>query len=168
MRQMERTLAVINELEKGGLVSRYAIGGAMGATFYVEPMVTFDLDVFVVLPTDSGGLLTLAPIYEALRSRGYQEEGECIVIEGIPVQFLPAYNSLLEEALAEARETMYADVPTRVLRVEHLLAIALQTGRPKDHERIRLFLKEADLDRPYLAAILKRHDLEKLWEMVNG
>lgn len=164
---MEKTLAVINELEKAGLLSRYAIGGAMGATFYVEPLVTFDLDVFVVLPTGPGGLLTLAPIYEALRARGYHEEGECILVEGIPVQFLPAYNPLLEEALAEARETMYAEVPTRVLRVEHLLAIALQTGRPKDHERIQLFLKEAVLDRAYLTGIVTRHGLEESWKKVK-
>ncbi len=164
---MEKTLTVINELEKAGFVSRYARGGAMGATFYVEPVVTFDLDVFVVLPTGPGALLSLAPIYEKLRSRGYQEEGACIIIEGIPVQFLPAYNPLLEEALAEARETTYAEVPTRVLSVEHLLAIALQTGRPKDHERIQLFLKEAELDRPYLAALLQRHGLEELWKKVK-
>ncbi len=164
---MEKTLAVINGLEKVGLLSRYAIGGAMGATFYVEPLVTFDLDVFVVLPTGLGGLLTLSPIYETLRSRGYTEEGECILVEGIPVQFLPAYNPLLEEALTEARETMYADVSTRVLRVEHLLAIALQTGRPKDHERIQLFLREATLDHAYLAGIIKRHGLEKLWGKVK-
>jgi len=164
---MEKTLAVINELEKAGLLSRYAIGGAMGATFYVEPLVTFDLDVFVVLPTGPGGLLTLTPIYETLRARGYHEEGECVLVEGIPVQFLPAYNPLLEEALAEARETMYADVPTRVLRVEHLLAIALQTGRLKDHERIQLFLKEAELDHTYLAGVIKRHGLEGRWKKVR-
>src|SRR5207247_6837240 len=126
---METTLQVLNDLERAGCVSRYAIGGAMGAMFYVEPVLTFDLDVFVVLPQAGGGLLTLAPLYEALRARGYHEEKECVNIEGVPVQFLPAYNALLEEALAEARETRYEATPTRVLRAEHLLAIALQTGR---------------------------------------
>jgi hypothetical protein len=43
---MERTLQVLNELEKSGVLTRYAIGGAMGATFYIEPVLTFDLDVF--------------------------------------------------------------------------------------------------------------------------
>lgn len=42
---MERTLQVLNELERDGIMSRYAIGGAMGATFYVEPLLTFDLDI---------------------------------------------------------------------------------------------------------------------------
>ena len=121
----------------------------MGATFYIEPVLTFDLDVFVVLPQTSGGL----------RARGYREEKECVNIEGVPVQFLPAYNALLEEALAEARETRYEATPTRVLRAEHLLAIALQTGRDKDRERVRLLREQASLDQKYLAAVLARHGL---------
>src|SRR5437867_2115901 len=153
---METTLQVLNDLERAGVVSRYAIGGAMGAMFYVEPVLTFDLDVFVVLPQAGGGLLTLAPLYEALRARGYHEEKECVNIEGVPVQFLPAYNALLEEALAEARETRYEATTTRVLRAEHLLAIALQTGRDKDRERVRLLREQASLDQKYLAAVLAR------------
>ncbi len=115
---MQGTLQVLNELERVGVLGRYAIGGAMGATFYVEPLLTFDLDVFVVLPRAGGGLLSLAPLYEALRARGYAEEGECVMIEGVPVQFLPAYNALLEEALAQARETAYDETLTRVLRAD--------------------------------------------------
>src|SRR6266705_5832438 len=112
---MQGTLQVLNELERAGVLGRYAIGGAMGATFYVKPLLTFDLDVFVVRPQAGGGLLSLAPLYEALRARGYHEEKECVNIEGVPVQFLPAYNALVEEALAEAREMMYETTPTRVL-----------------------------------------------------
>lgn len=160
---METTLQVLNDLERAGVVSRYAIGGAMGATFYAEPLLTFDLDVFVVLAQTRGGMLTLEPLYEALRARGYREEDECVNIEGVPVQFLPAYNALLEEALAEARDTQYEDTPTRVLRAEHLVAIALQTGRDKDRERVRLLREQAGLDPNYLAAVLARHGLETQW-----
>jgi hypothetical protein len=158
---MEKTLQVLNALERDGIISRYAIGGAMAATFYAEPVLTLDLAIFVVLPETAGGFLTLiTPLYDDLRRRGYPEEGECVLIEGIPVQFLPAYNALLEEALAEARETLYDRTPTRVLRAEHLVAIALQTGREKDHERVRVLKEQAPLDRAYLAAILARHGLE--------
>ena len=114
---VKRTIEVLNELEQQGVFSRYAIGGAMGAIFYTEPFLTFDLDVFVVLPAAGGGLLTLAPIYDALRARGYIEQAnECVIVEGVPVQFLPAYNSLVEEALNHAQNTTYENVPTRVLR----------------------------------------------------
>ncbi len=51
---MKRTLHVLNELEQERIFARYAIGGAMGATFYVEPLLTFDLDIFVLLPTTRG------------------------------------------------------------------------------------------------------------------
>ena len=160
---MKRTLQILNELERDGVFDRYAIGGAMGATFYVEPLLTFDLDVFVVLPQSAADLLSLAPLYEALRARGYAEEGECVLIEGVPVQFLPAYNDLLEEALREARDTLYEETPTRVVRAEHLIAICLQTGRDKDRERLRIFREQAGLDMSYLAAVLQRHGLEGKW-----
>ena len=161
---MKRTLQVLNELELGGVIDRYAIGGAMGATFYVEPLLTFDLDVFVVLPQSAAGLLSLAPLYEALLARGYIEEGECVLIEGVPVQFLPAYNALLEEALREARETLYEEVPTRVVRAEHLIVVCLQTGRDKDRERVRIFREQAELDLKYLTEVLQRHGLEAKWK----
>jgi hypothetical protein len=161
---MKRTLQVLNELERGGVIERYAIGGAMGATFYVEPLLTFDLDVFVILRQNISGLLSLAPLYEALRARGYTEEGECVVVEGVPVQFLPAYNSLLEEALREARQTLYEEVSTKVVRAEHLIAICLQTGRDKDRERVRIFREQAELDMGYLTGVLQRHGLEGKWK----
>jgi len=90
-------------------------------------------------------------------------EGECVTIEGVPVQFLPAYNPLLKEALAEARETLYKQTPTRVLRAEHLVAVAVQTGREKDRQRVRLLREQVVLDHGYLAAVLSRHGLEAKW-----
>ena len=90
------------------------------------------------------------------------------MIEGVPVQFLPAYNALLEEALAQARETAYDKTPTRVLRAEHLAAICLQTGRDKDRERVRILRAQAKLDMDYLAGVLTRHQLEAKWNEWKG
>lgn len=162
---MKRTLEILNELEREGAFSRYAIGGAMAATFYTEPVLTFDLDVFVVLSRGTGQLISMAPVYEALRSRGYGEEKETVIIEGVPVQFLPAYNALVEEALNQAREIDYDGVPARVLRAEHLIAIGLQTGRAKDRARVAMLREQASLDLNLLADILKRHQLEEKWTL---
>jgi hypothetical protein len=63
---MEQTLAVINQLEREGLIGRYAIGGAVAATRYIEPIQTYDLDIFVVLPVAPSGLISLTPIYSYL------------------------------------------------------------------------------------------------------
>ncbi len=160
---MKGTIEVLNELEREGVFARYGIGGAMAATFYAEPMLTFDLDVFVMLQPANEVLLSLTPIYEALRCRGYLENAECVLIEGVPVQFMPAFNSLLEEALREAKDVMYEDAPTRVLRAEHLVAICLQTGREKDRERVRLLRAQAELDHQLLRRVLERYDLSEKW-----
>ena len=156
---MKATLAVLNDLVAHGSLGRYAIGGAMGAMFYVEPVATYDLDIFVVLPTTSVGLVTLTPLYDALRQRGYEPQAEHVVIEGVPVQFLPAYNDLIEEALDQARDVEVDGVPTRVLRIEHLICVAVQTNRPKDRERVRLLTQEAEVAPDLLADICARHGL---------
>jgi len=162
---VRRTLEILNELEREGVFSRYAIGGAMAATFYTEPVLTFDLSVFVLLSVSPGKLVSLAPIYEALRARGYGEEKETVVIEGVPVQFLPAYNALIEETVAQAREIDYEGVPARVAQAEHLIAICLQTGRAKDRARVAMLREQAHLDHELLADILKRHQLEDAWKL---
>jgi len=37
---MEKALKVINDLEKAGVIGKYAIGGVIGAMFYAEPTAT--------------------------------------------------------------------------------------------------------------------------------
>jgi hypothetical protein len=37
---MRRTLEVLNEIVAAGMLKTYAIGGAMAAVFYTEPMLT--------------------------------------------------------------------------------------------------------------------------------
>jgi hypothetical protein len=161
---MEKTLTVINQLEQDGLIGRYAIGGAVAATRYIEPVQTYDLDVFVILPVSPSGLVSLTPLYTSLTQRGYTPQGEGIVIEGWPVQFLPVHDELTEEALAEAVEVEFGSTPTRVLSAEHLAAIMLKTGRPKDHARLIQFFEFHALDRAIVEAILARHDLTPKWE----
>jgi hypothetical protein len=50
-----------------------------------------------------------------------------------------------------------------VLRAEHLAAICVQAGRPKDRERARLLREQAALDEDYLTALLARHGLAGKW-----
>jgi hypothetical protein len=77
-------------------------------------------------------LLSVSPIYDYLTARGHKLEREYIVIAGWPIRFLPPNNALVEEALEQAVETQVEGVRTWVMTAEHLVAIALQTGRAKD------------------------------------
>jgi hypothetical protein len=162
---MKATLAVINQMQADGVIGRYAIGGAVAATFYLEPSATLDIDIFVSFKHGQGSfLLTLAPVYDYLAARGCQTKGEYIIIEGWQVQFLAPSDALGEEALAQAIETRLDAVPTWVMTAEHLVALALQLGRPKDFTRILQFIEAGVLDSNQLDPILARHGLLAKWE----
>jgi hypothetical protein len=173
---MKQTLAVINAMAADGVIGRYAISGAIAAYNYVEAAVTDDLDILVAFnkapEQRQSGLVTLGPIYSYLKARGYHEHRkEGIVIEGWPVQFLPVANALDEEALAQAEEIeirfeeIEGAVRTRILRPEHLVATALQVGRPKDFIRITQFLEENAVGLTALCEVLDRHGLTEMWRL---
>lgn len=120
-----------------------------------------DLDVFVLF-TDTASLIPLQPIYEALSIRGYLPDKrmpECIDIDGTPVQFLPVYNNLLEEAIGHAVSFDYDGVPTKVLPAEYLAAISVQTGRAKDKLRVQAFVDWEGFDRKLFKDICVSHGL---------
>ena len=91
-------------------------------------------------------------------------EGEYIVVAGWPVQFLPAANPLIEEAVAEAVEKVVGGASTRVFTAEHLAAIALQTSRAKDKARLLQFIETGVLDPARFQNILARHSLQQAWQ----
>ena len=53
------------------------LSAAGGATFYLEPVTTLDVDIFVAFRSEPGQLiLSVRPIYEYLTARGCSIEGE--------------------------------------------------------------------------------------------
>ena len=161
---MEKIFAVVNDMEAAGVIGRYAIGGAIGAIFWIEPFTTKDVDVFVALPASPGGtLLTLGPIYEYLLARGYRPQGQFVVIEGWQVEFVPPATPLVEEALAQAVQRDVNGVLTRVFTAEHLAAICLEVGRTKDHDRISRFIEQEVLEGEKFESVLCRHGLLEKW-----
>lgn len=144
---MKQTLDVINRMEADGIVSRYAIAGAVAAYNYIEPTLTEDLDILISFDSDldrpQSALITLQPVFTYLKQHGYDQfRAEGILIEGWPVQLLPVSDALDAEALAQSIETeiQFPDtdksVRTRLLRAEHVVATAVRVGRPKDYIRI--------------------------------
>jgi hypothetical protein len=162
---MKATLEAINQMQTDGVIGKYAIGGAVGATFYLQPAATLDVDIFVTLPTSPGGLLlSLAPIYDYLKASGGKVEDEYIVIGDWPVQFLPPSDELEREAVAESVSATVEGVQTWVMTAEHLVAIALRTGRTKDYNRILQFIEQDAVDRGKLQGVLERHELASRWQ----
>ena len=151
-------------MEQTGLIGKYCIGGGIATVFYVEPLLTYDLDIFFTPAEEKKGIITLSPIYDYLKKRGYRTYKEHIIIEEIPVQFIPVYNKLVKEAVENAAEIKYKNTNARVLKAEYLIAIMLQTFRPKDKERIVKIMDESKINKKYLKEILGKYKLNEKFE----
>lgn len=161
---IQEVLRTMNQMVADGIIQRYAVGGAVGATFYLEPVSTLDVDIFVELHAAPGSkLLSLDPILSYLRERGCKMEGEHILISDWPVQFIPPTGPLTEEALDNAKEIEVAGLSVRVFTPDYLAAIALQTGRAKDKARVLQFVEAGVLDSTKFEQLIERHQLSGEW-----
>ncbi len=154
---MDKTLKIIKELKTRKIIQDFSIGGGIAVLYYVEPLLTYDLDIFFIPVEDS--IDVLAPIYDYLKDKGCKTQGEHILIEGVPVQFIPVYNELVKEAVLRTAEVKYGRMKTKVIGLEYLVAIMLQTNRAKDRERLVKIFHEAKVDLQLLKRVLKKFNL---------
>jgi hypothetical protein len=118
------------------------------------------LDIFVILVKEiKGGVINLSPIYEHLKKRGCFWKGQWIVIEGIPVDIIPA-DALEKEAVESAQDTEYEGAKTKVITPEYLVVLLLRAGRNKDIRKIEMLLEQAKIDMGNLDKILKKYRLD--------
>jgi hypothetical protein len=69
-------ISELNRLLANGLVTGYAVGGAVAAQAYIETSSTEDIDVFLVVAGDEAkGLAPLSRIWPALIANGLQQDG---------------------------------------------------------------------------------------------
>lgn len=156
---MKEAIKALNQLVENNLIEDYAIGGAIGAAFYIEAVRTEDVDFFVVLkPEDDKSFLPFKNIYPFLiEKHGGIENKEHIIIGNWPIQLLPVHNDLLKEALKDSRECTFQGEKTKVLSPEYICALALQLGRTKDYIRYEDFVKAKKVDEDKLSSIMKKH-----------
>lgn len=160
--EIKKTFTVLNKMVADGAIENYAVGGAIAAVFYVEAFSTEDLDVFVPAPQDR--LIIELPGLDYLKARGYTTfEKEGIVVEGWPVQFLPATTPLEHEAYLNAQMIDFNEIGVRVVLPEHLVAIMLSVGREKDIARLRMFLSQEAVNLAALKDVINRHGLSTKW-----
>jgi len=155
-------LRVLNDMKRARVVEEYAVAGAMAMVLWAEPVPTFDLDVLVFLPGDEGPIVSLAPIYDWAADRGYSTHAEHVLIEGVPVRFLPAHDELADEAIEWAATLEYEGVSVRVVRPENLVALYLEHGARtlKRRERAAALRESPAVDVAALDGLLKRFGLE--------
>ena len=159
---MKEVAELLNAMRDAGVISEYALFGAIAQMRYTEPVATLDADVLVAVPSPQT-LELLKPIYEFCVARGHRPEGEAIRVGAWPVQFVPVFSRLTQEALEEAESADFEGIPLRVVRADHLAVIALSVGRAKDFARILGLLESGSVSREQVARLAAGHGLADAW-----
>jgi hypothetical protein len=159
---MDAVARLLNEMIRVGVISDYAVFGAVAQMRYTEAVTTLDADILVSVPP-TATLDILSPIYAFCRERGYPPEGEAIRVGDWPVQFIPAFNPLTEAAMRNAETGDVDGVPLRVVRADYLAVIALGVGRAKDLARVLALREAGAVTDAQIAALAAEHGLEPAW-----
>ncbi len=161
---MKEVAELLEAMKAAGVICDYAVFGAIAQMRYTEPVATLDADILVLLP-EASGLDVLAPIYRYCEARGYTPQGEAMRVGDWPVQFIPAFDMLTEEAVREAEVGEVEGIPLRVVGAAHLAVIALSVGRPKDHLRILSLLDAGSVRAETIVALAARHGFSERWRL---
>ena len=159
---MKELAELLNAMHQAGVIRNYALFGAVAQMRYTEPVATLDADVLVAVPAPDR-LDVLGGIYEFCAARGYRPEGEAIRVGAWPVQFVPAFSPLTQEAMEQADVADFEGVALRVVRADHLAVIALSVGRAKDFTRILAILESGSVSRESIGSLAARHGLAGAW-----
>lgn len=165
MASLRDVFAQVNRLREEGTILEYAVGGASAILFHAEPVTTYDLDLFVFLPTTSGAIVSMAPLYDRLRSLGLHPSAEHVMIAGVPGgpagdSRAPRFGGTMDEI---RRDGISAGRPS-----EELMESLFEAKRRWHEEQARLPIREnfrilLEMQRLHHPLIARRRPLEP-WE----
>lgn len=160
-------IGVLEDMQNAGIISDYAVGGAVAAILHNEAVSTVDLDIFFFFTEPPQGLiLSLERIYDYARRNGFTFDADFINIHGWLVQFVEASHSPLWTEAVETAETMRIDDrAVRVIDREHLAAMWIFAGRKKDIRKIEMFDEAGILNARVLQDVLSRFNLLDRWRL---
>ena len=152
----EKVIKRLNRLKKTGVMKDYAIGGAHAVAYYLEPVKTLDLDIFVFAESDQDFHIFRTYIKKA----GFKMRGTHVIIDDMPVHFLPgSLHPFINEAVRKGKRIRVNNIPTKILTVEYLIISLLMAFRLKDKMVIPDLLELVDLER--LRPIIERFSDEE-------
>jgi hypothetical protein len=152
----EKVIKRLNRLKETGVIKDYAIGGAHAVAYYLEPVKTLDLDIFIFAKSDQDFYIFRTYIKKA----GFRVRGTHVIIDDTPVHFLPgSLHPFINEAVRRAKRIRLRSIPTKVLTAEYLVVSLLMAFRLKDKMVIPDLLEVADMER--LRTIIERFSDEE-------
>ncbi len=152
----EKVLKRLNRMKKTGVIKDYAIGGAHAVAYYLEPVKTIDLDIFIYTASDRDFYI----FRNYIKKSGFKMRGTHVIVDDIPVHFLPgSLHPFINEAIKMAKKIRVKNISTKVLTVEYLILSLLLAFRLKDRMVIPDLLQLAEKDK--LEKIVKRFSDEE-------
>jgi DNA-binding Lrp family transcriptional regulator len=152
----EKVIKRLNRLKEMGVIKDYAIGGAHAVAYYLEPVKTLDLDIFILIESEQD----FYDLHSYLKKSGFKLKGAHVVIDNTPVHLLPgSMHPLINKAVRKAKRIRVKGIPTKVVSVEYLIALSLFSFRLKDKMVIPDLLGLADEEE--LEAIIDRYSDEE-------
>lgn len=130
---VSKVIELLNSLKRGGKLRDYAIFGAVAALQYMEPIYTSDIDILVLVSTDSEYNL----LWREFSKHSQRVEGFGFITYGTEVQLFPtSISPLYESALKHAKKVKLNGIITKIVDREHLILMFLTSNRQKDKFRV--------------------------------
>lgn len=167
--KLAAVVKVLEDMRANEVIGEYAVGGAVAAAFYAQPISTVGLDIFFVFePPQTGLILSLEPIYDYVRDRGFEFDKDFIYIGGWPVQFIESsHDQLWSEALKNARKLKVNGNEIAVMPPEHLAAMWIQARREKDIRKIEELDAARAMNASDLHTVLDRFGMMEKWRSIQ-
>jgi hypothetical protein len=121
------------------------------------------LDADILIAIDNEDIAVLSPVYRFCEKQGYYPEGEAIRVGAWPVQFIPAFDTLSEEAMVNAEVADMDGLNVRVVRADYLAVMALSVGRAKDRMRILALLEAEAVTADDIDKLARKYGLSGKW-----
>jgi hypothetical protein len=149
-------IRALNGLKRRKVLRDYVLIGAIASAAYMEPMLTEDLDIIVLVETDS----EYRQVIRDVAKFAERVDGMHLILGGVPVQMFPTTTKpVFRDAVLNARSDRIDRLRVKIASPEHLIVLYLEAFRHKDQLRIRHLLEIADIE--YLRALLERFDDEQ-------
>ena len=159
MSSLNNVIKTLDSMVSSEVLGDYAVGGAFASLFYIEATRTYDVDIFAVIPRQSGTLIDLSAIYQWCSANNLSFEREHILMHGTPVQILSANEGLENEAVKTAILHDYNNAKIKVMKPEYLVALYSKAGGNKRRERIQMLRELPNFDDDLLTDITTRYEL---------
>ncbi len=135
MKPMRAVASLLEEMVSVGVITSYAVFGAVAQMRYTEAVLTEDADVLIAVPRDAG-LSPLHHVYEFCRSKG----AEAADFEGVPLRVVRAeYLALIALETGRAKDFLriLSMVESGAISLDDLKPLAERHGLSAKLERFR-------------------------------